>query len=61
MALVVAVGVTEAGEREVLGLDVGLTENGSCAEARSCWAPRSCERCRNRSSGATRWNPIFTT
>jgi transposase-like protein len=28
MALVVAVGITEAGEREVLGLDVGLTEDG---------------------------------
>src|SRR5690625_711807 len=28
MALVVAVGVTETGEREVLGLDVGLTEDG---------------------------------
>jgi len=28
MALVVAVGVTDAGEREVLGLDVGLTEDG---------------------------------
>ena len=36
MALVVAVGVTDTGEREVLGLDVGLTEDGpfwtgSCA------------------------------
>jgi len=28
MALVVAVGVTDTGEREVLGLDVGLTEDG---------------------------------
>jgi len=28
MALVVAVGVTGTGEREVLGLDVGLTEDG---------------------------------
>src|SRR5690625_701545 len=28
MALVVAVGVTETGEREVLGFDVGLTEDG---------------------------------
>lgn len=28
MALVVAVGVTETGEREALGLDVGLTEDG---------------------------------
>ena len=28
MALVVAVGVTETSEREVLGLDVGLTEDG---------------------------------
>jgi len=28
MALVVAVGVTSSGDREVLGLDVGLTEDG---------------------------------
>lgn len=28
MALVVAVGITEGGEREVLGFDVGLTEDG---------------------------------
>lgn len=29
MALVIAVGVKETGEREVLGLDVGLSEDGA--------------------------------
>jgi putative transposase len=38
-AIVIAIGVTSSGEREVLGLDVGPTESGafwrrSCAV---CW------------------------